>query len=220
MRPVDKGINNTAFKVYKDAKDDLLTRIGRYCSYCERKVSLAVEHINPKSVHASQTTDWDNFLLGCWNCNSTKGIKDPQTQDFLFPHTHNTAYAFCYDMGGRVRVNPALTDAEKQMAQDTLEMVGLDRVPPPDPQRKDDRWIDRREAWRIAEEEKQSLANGTTTRENILKLAVPTGFFSVWMTVFADDAQMCTLLIQAFPGTHPRCFDEGRVVSSLAFPLP
>jgi hypothetical protein len=51
-------------------------------------------------------------------------------------------------------------------------------------------------------------------RNGIRDVAVLAGHFSVWMTVFADDAQMKLLLIQAFNNTAKNCFDElGRPIN-------
>ena len=57
MRPIERGpwpvdANNKKKKLhpYTVAKADLHSRLGRYCSYCERvKTRLDVEHVVPKS---------------------------------------------------------------------------------------------------------------------------------------------------------------------------
>ena len=42
--------------------------------------------------------------------------------------------------------------------------------------------------------------------------AMDSGFFSVWMTVFADEPQILLALIEKYPGTNKLCYDEsGRV---------
>ena len=89
---------------YGDAIDDLAARLDRYCSYCERRlpVSLAVEHMAPKSLHANREMDWDNFLLACTNCNSVKDTKDVADEDILWPDRHNTMLALAYIRGGFV----------------------------------------------------------------------------------------------------------------------
>ena len=45
MRPVERGAAPKAYKDYNLALNDLYERIGRGCSYCERKYSGAVEHM-------------------------------------------------------------------------------------------------------------------------------------------------------------------------------
>ena len=59
-------------KKYQEAKDDLLARLGDYCSYCERKGDLHVEHVIPRNHWEDLAGEWTNFLLGCQNCNGTK----------------------------------------------------------------------------------------------------------------------------------------------------
>ena len=60
----------------------------------------------------------------------------------------------------------------------------------------------------------ESLQNITLQPENValkkmsLEFAKATGHFSIWMTVFAGDADMRNCLIDAFPGTRESgCFD-------------
>ena len=74
MRPVSRGAAPRTYSSYGDAIGDLEDRLGIYCSYCERRlpVSLAVEHMAPKSLHPDRELEWKNFLLGCTNCNSVK----------------------------------------------------------------------------------------------------------------------------------------------------
>lgn len=62
---------------YVDARGDLLTTLGYYCSYCEIPVGIGVhiEHKLPKRDFPSQAVNWDNMLLACDNCNSNKGDK-------------------------------------------------------------------------------------------------------------------------------------------------
>lgn len=73
MRPVVRGASPQAgdFKNYRDAFAELAGRIGMFCSYCERRIAtqLAVEHIQPKALYEHLQGRWDNFLLGCVNCN-------------------------------------------------------------------------------------------------------------------------------------------------------
>jgi uncharacterized protein (TIGR02646 family) len=217
MRPVDKGINETTFTKPQDSKHDLLERLGEYCSYCERSTDLAVEHKKAKSKYPELEKEWENFLLGCLNCNSSKGTKN--TDGILFPDAYNTAYAFVYGTGARIQVNPALSDEEKQSAQRTLAFFGLDKVPPPDlspqdPQRRDDRWLKRLSAWNKAQKTLTTLkkrVNEDTYQEKLddmLDYVKRDGFFSVWMAVFADEPKICQMLIEAFPGTRRSCFDD------------
>jgi hypothetical protein len=64
------------------------------------------------------------------------------------------------------------------------------------------------EAWAAAESAKISV-DRTPPCTRSSKLAVSTGFFSIWMTVFAGDIDMRTRLIDAFSGTRDSgCFDD------------
>ena len=69
----------------RDAAPQLQERLGDYCSYCERQIEthLAVEHIKPKSHDPGLRRAWNNFLLACTNCNSSKGGTPVNVADFL-----------------------------------------------------------------------------------------------------------------------------------------
>ncbi len=96
------------------------------------------------------------------------------------------------------------------MAEETLRLTGLDREPShPDFSRKDRRWLKRREAWGIALLSYTNLQQSATEemRRQVVITALGTGFWSVWMTVFADDADMKRRFIASFVGTATDCFD-------------
>lgn len=79
--PVDEEGNKKNLDRYPKAKADLLDRLGHYCSYCEcRAYPLHVEHVVPLFHRPDLRGDWGNFLLGCTNCNSTKGTKNDSRQ--------------------------------------------------------------------------------------------------------------------------------------------
>ena len=217
-RPVDNQGNEVQFLEYKEAKGELFSRIGRYCSYCEtNKATLAVEHILPKKpeseVIKERLLNWDNFLLSCPNCNSTKGHVEIKLDDFLWPDRDNTFRALRYSEGGIV--TPSFDGELGRKAHNTIKLFGLDKTPSIDPGDKhrdkasDCRWNDRRDAWNIATREKQKLSKNddNDTRETVVKLALASGYWSTWMTVFEDDPDMCRRLIEAFPGTCKDCFD-------------
>ena len=94
MRPVDKGVAPARYVRYQDANSDLRGRIGDYCSYCERQIEthLAVEHVQPKVRRTTLRNSWSNFLLGCVNCNSSKG-KNVWLFKITFGRTETTPYA-------------------------------------------------------------------------------------------------------------------------------
>src|SRR4051794_31942297 len=127
MRPVRRGPSprHVDFDDYRDAYPELVARIGRYCSYCERPIltQLAVEHIQAKVLPQYQhlVGQWENFLLACVNCNSTKGRSAVALADVLLPDRDNTFLAFHYSPDGRVGSSSHANIAGlRQTAQATL----------------------------------------------------------------------------------------------------
>jgi uncharacterized protein (TIGR02646 family) len=226
MRPIDKGTtpldkdsNPIQLEIYQQSRGHLITRLGAYCSYCERYLggNIAVEHIQPKSKKPQLELDWDNFLIACNNCNSIKGDKEVIISDFLWADKDNTSLAFIYISGGLITTSPNLTPKILQLAKNTIKLTGLDRVPSDDPdinpEMKDRRWSERRTALLRAERAYQNLikTNTESMREQIVDTALATGFFSVWMMVFQHDSDILQRFINAFPGTRKGCFDSNCV---------
>lgn len=95
-----------------------------------------------------------------------------------------------------------------------IDLVGLDRAPSLDPSinpvEKDNRWKFRMQAWDKAEELRDDLlmADNPFMRKYIIEIALKTGYFSVWMSVFQSDLLMKKALIKAFIGTDMSCYDE------------
>lgn len=216
MRPVRRGPSpqTAEFEPYTDAKPELISRLGGYCSYCERRIAtnLAVEHIQPKKLPAYQHLEgtWENFLLGCVNCNSTKSNKDVVLDQVLLPDRDNTFVAFRYLADGTVSVSDAVRLAGvEQQAKDTLALTGLDKrvsevVDENGKRVAIDRVSQRLQAWAIAEASRDDLRgqpNNDALRGAITRNAVSEGFFSIWMTVFENDADMRSRFVQAFAGT-------------------
>lgn len=223
MRPVNRGDaptddagNEVRFAEYTHARGELIQRLGEYCSYCEMHLdsSLAVEHVQPKkppgaaAVMPDRALNWHNFLLACTNCNSTKGDTDVVLDDYLWPDRDDTFHALRYSVGGVVDSAPGSDQAK---ADELLNLVGL-RKTPDAREASDRRWLNRREAWELAVRARERLARcqSDDMREQIIETAQAKGFWSVWMTVFADDATMCERLLEAYPGTQNRYFVTGR----------
>jgi uncharacterized protein (TIGR02646 family) len=227
MRPVDRGNCPIAgdYSNYRDAFGALLDRFGPFCSYCERRIAtgLAVEHIQPKANPTYRALEgrWENFLLACVNCNSTKGDKNVRLGRIFLPDRDNTFAAFEYLPSGAVAPHPRLNGTNAaQLAQDTLALTGLDR-----PVRWTfdndelvawDRMSQRSEVWHQAERARDRLARSgsSSLREQIEETATSTGFFSVWMTVFANDPDMLDRFVRAFPNTARNCWDASWAVVS------
>ncbi|HYO51479.1 HNH endonuclease [Archangium sp.] len=199
------------FSEYAMARGELIRRMGEYCSFCESKInaSLAVEHVLPKIHHPERKLDWNNFLLACVNCNSTKGDDDLQLEDYFWPDSDNTARAFAYSEDGLVGLAPDLTAAQTRIAKRTIKLTGLDKTPTHDPAASDRRWMHRLDAWGRAREAREDLSKSDNeiTRRLIVNQATALGFWSIWMTVFASDLDMRQRFITAFVGTPSSCFD-------------
>ncbi|MFX1680167.1 hypothetical protein PV762_13095 [Mitsuaria sp. CC2] len=216
MRSVDKGSHPTLdtgelvqLEPYQEATPHLKIRLGRYCSFCERSVSvsLAVEHKLPKVHFPDLAYVWDNFLLGCANCNGVKGARFVANEAVMFPDTHDTFGALEYLESGRVRPRADLPAPHAEQAHALLNLVGLSREPR-DLSEADHRWDDRLETWSLAIQSREDLAKDDTPamRAAILRTAASRGGFSIWMAAFAEDSVMRRALSATFPGT--RVLDE------------
>jgi hypothetical protein len=222
MRPIDRGEHPknadgslVDFPEYSYARPYLIAKLGEYCSYCEMHLdsALAVEHILPKDSNPLLEKSWNNFLLGCPNCNSTKSHKNININDYYWPHLHNTFYIFQYCLGGIIIASPKLNDDEKIIAERTLKLTGLDKTPldVENHTSSDRRWDNnRREAWDMAQRAKVRLQCNNThpMREQVVDTVLANGYWSVWLTVFEDDPDMLQRLLDASPGICRRCFDK------------
>jgi len=236
MRPVRRGKCpiSRVYNDYKDAKPMLVSRIGSgwvkqihiacYCSYCERPIptNLAVEHIQPKGLtvgliqpYAHLEGRWENFLLACVNCNSTKLDKDVVLSEVLLPDRDNTFIAYEYLQDGTMRVAVS-DDKTAKAAANTLSLTGLDKPTSTilDDKKRTialDRNSQRKQTWLLAQTAKEDVdeePNNQIVRRQIIKLAVSHGYFSIWMSVFNNDPDIRNHLIDAFSGTRESgCFD-------------
>lgn len=209
--PTDSTGQPRTFTEYQDARGVLLERLGEYCSFCESRMNanLAVEHMLPQKHHPALERDWNNFLLACVNCNSTKGDKRIRLGNYYWPDRDNTARAFVYAADGVVAPEPGIGAKEQHRAKRTLRLTGLDKLPLANPRASDRRWQHRKEAWGRAEEARACLAANDTPhmRRLVIQQATALGYWSIWMTVFASDKGMRRELITAFTGTATDCFD-------------
>ncbi len=114
MRPVERGPSPTRptsrgtqvpiqGKDYSFFRPYLIARLGEYCSYCEVPLglNLAVEHMLSKKESINEN-DWNNFLLGCTNCNSHKLAKtkseDSVLNNFVWPSIENVVTSNTFDL--------------------------------------------------------------------------------------------------------------------------
>jgi hypothetical protein len=107
----------------------LAERLGEYCSYCEVPLAanLAIEHVLPKSVNPNAEEDWNNFLLACTNCNSTKGTNVRDVRAYCFPHIDNTFEAFAYYEKDRLCWVAPTDTANRDRAERTINLLQLNR---------------------------------------------------------------------------------------------
>lgn len=215
MRPVARGAApKDLFRQYRDAFEPLRTRLGSFCSYCERPIQthLAVEHVQSQARHSGLALEWDNFLLACVNCNSCKREHNPSREGYLWPDQNNTLLAFLYPAGLVKNALPADHPAYA-LAEALLQLVGLDKapgVPGKQPSKSDDRWQYRQQLADAVQSTKQRLARCDTPemRAEIIERAKDRGGFSIWFAAFREDADMRQRLIHAFIGTAMDCFDD------------
>lgn len=223
MRPVDKGHKDKEYKPYNTAKRDLMEAIGPYCSYCERNIASggAVEHKQPKSKVRSLEYSWDNFLLGCINCNAVKGCKDINDSnigDFAWPDVDDTYHMIQYDP---VTLMPSpvdnLSNEDKERVSRLIELVGLDRPVPKggslNYRKASDTRVEERK--KCAEEARSYKAMYLNLIEEAKPVFVTTleyivqssGFWSIWMHELEDIPEMKEALLRCLPGTRIDLFE-------------
>lgn len=218
MRSIEKGpAPQPSYNPYQTAKRDLITAIGAYCSYCERHIDHmgAIEHVQPKSAVPNLATKWDNFLLGCVNCNSTKGSKvidDTNITDYVFPDKDDTFALIDYDpITCMPRPADELSEDISEKVKKLIALVGLDtpqaHVGTQDYQKMSDvRAECRLRAAQDAENYKQTyLTASEDQKELTLKLIMDIvkgrGFWSQWMRVMKDVPELVEALWHVLPGT-------------------
>lgn len=214
MRPVDKGDSPRIYKSYGDARDDLFDRIGMYCSYCEIKLThmAEVEHIVPRDKGGKEL-EWENFLLSCKYCNTSKSNHNDSRNSYLWPDIDNTFIAFRYDKINQIKVNDELSQEEQIKAQNTIELLNLDRKPGKrgwNKSIKDTRYINIYEAWRKAEDLLNDYKEYQVPylAKSIALNASSSGNFSIWMEVFKDYEEVKELIINEFKGTNNKYFED------------
>ncbi len=223
MRPVDKGHRNKEYRPYSTAKRDLFEAIGPYCSYCERKVSLggAVEHVQPKSKVPMKQYDWDNFLLGCVNCNSRKGgktVDDTNISDFVWPDIDDTYHMIEYDPTTLMPLpSPTLNPDDQKRVANLISLVGLNAPSPKESSKdymsaSDTRVEDRIKSSVEARDYKDRYLNLTDeAKPEYLKILMDlisrANHWSIWMHEMEDVPELREALLNLLPGTRKSCFE-------------
>lgn len=222
MRPVNKGHKDTVYDPYNTAKRDLFEAIGPYCSYCERKIELggAIEHVQPKSKVADKECRWENFLLGCVNCNSTKGdtdINEANINEYAWPDIDDTYHLIKYDP---VTYIPApadnLSNSDHERADKLIKLVGLNKPSPKVgtikyKEASDLRVEKRKEVASYAKEYKNYFlsiedAGKPYFFKNLKLLVKEMGLWSIWMHEMEDIPELRTALLDLLPGTRKEFF--------------
>lgn len=234
MRPVHRGEcprddNGNPVNFYPEyalARGSLIERIGEYCSFCESRVSanLAVEHILPKRPAGhdgdipERVGDWNNFLLACGNCNSHKGTKEFPDGGCMFPDRDDTFSAISYGEGGSLQPSASLSKRDRPQAENLILLAGLNARPQTkrDSMRaKDRRWQHRFGAWQEAKHWRGIIsmnADNEPLIQSVVKLALATGFWSIWMNAFKDIPKVREELLSRFPGTAQEYFQTAATI--------
>lgn len=220
MRPVNKGKTpDKTFQRYQDAEVYLEERLGAYCSFCELPIIHVpeVEHKEAKAKGGDEVA-WTNLLLSCKYCNTRKGtiVAKGDKEKYLWPDEDDTFHVFLYDTE-IPKLNKIYLEKQgesiKEKAENLFNLVKLYNVPIT-PAKKDRRYTVRNEARNYALESKMGWDKIKKSPEKLLylqqieMLAKASGFFSIWMNVFKDDAEVKKMLIAAFKGTKEEyCLD-------------
>lgn len=225
MRPVEKGKSTKCYKKYQDASEDLTNKLGFMCSYCEMDISNnpAVEHVQPKSKNKKLINEWSNFLLSCTYCNSAKKDHNDNRKGYYFPDEYNTAYIFKWSKENVVEPNLSLSELEKQVAENTIDLVKLNRTSAMARRLnlKPNREMVREKAWSTAE---LQLANFEEMRELLSKCvdedtknaivekqahSIALGInshVSIYMEVFENEPIVLNEIINNSKGIRKSCF--------------
>ena len=207
MRCIDKGTAPATYTYYKHARNDLAKRIGWICCYCEMPVNnmIEVEHVHPVA-NGGDALSWDNFLLSCRYCNGVKSNRNPGRNGYLWPDADNTVIAFSYSENNIIEPSTELPGPIYEMANKTIELLGLDRRPgnKNEPTNADLRWIRRTEIWGIIDESYNDWLNNKTLAfaRQIAKTAVASGFYSYWIKKFREENIVLNEMHREFPNTY------------------
>lgn len=206
MRPVKRPVFDTKYANYGSYLKPLIDSFGPFCSYCESRAKLDVEHVVPKSKNPNLALEWSNLLLGCARCNRDfKRDHNDNRDSYIWPDTSNTFDTYIYEETGRALVNE---DLDKDIVNAALKLHKLVKL--------DDGATDqpvlntqRKSTFNTALLTKSFYENGAVTTEDVLTFIKSSPDWSVWMTVFSDTKEIQDLLLDNnnFPGTAIEHFE-------------
>jgi len=207
--PLDKKDTSKVFRHYRHAKDDLIERLGSFCSYCEMNIEnqADVEHVSPKSKNPTLEKRWNNLLLGCKTCNIIKDNKNDNREGYLFPDTHNTSFLYEYSISD-VKVKDDLEQCTKDLATATFNLVDLNRKVNTSNQI-DDRARARNNSWEKAQMALEDFLKLPSHPAMISSTARSCdSFFSLWLQIFKEHPEVKKAILKNVSGTAMECYDE------------
>lgn len=114
---------NSRYKT-KDVKKALYKLYRKKCAYCEQRVEMPqVEHFRPKSKYYWLAYSWDNLLLACSACNTSKNNTfDISGLDYNFvfdlKSTYSSIHSSCAELDSieqPLLVNPEIEDLSNEL---------------------------------------------------------------------------------------------------------
>lgn len=119
---IDSNKYNSRYK-WQDVKDGLHTIYHKKCAFCEQRSEVPhVEHFRPKKIYHWLAYSWDNLLLACSACNSSKGDRfyiNGIRHTFVFTATtYRTIHENCVSLDRTEQpllVNPEIEDLASEL---------------------------------------------------------------------------------------------------------
>ncbi len=219
LSEIEKGKKALSLEDYQKVSDLLggviknETNNPVYKAYLDTN-ALTIEHILPrKEEYPDRASDWDNFLLACHSCNSSKGSKaplSPYRDMYYWPHLHNTALAFEYGTAlPFVKPSDILNRTQRAKAIRLIRLYRLNKQVTVFGE-SDPRWLEKMQTLKYAIDSLIEYHHKQITLDTIVRLACSSGFISIWLTVFTDVVAVKRSLIScsAFHLNGSNFFDD------------
>lgn len=228
MRPINQGEKpGKHVTQHREYFDDIKTRIGCYCSYCERRMpdrELHIEHVRPQNASKEYRLCWHNLLLACFTCNSHKdkcdaairNVNDLNIDEYAFPHIYDTYHLIDYPSPTYMPVCSPMAEAEYKLKVEKLfRLLQMDNSDG----RTEEELLEengipslRISAGINASELRKDLDNNPTNeaiasaQKKIAREIERFGFWSIWMKEFEGVQAIRDFLLDIIPGTEKRYF--------------